>query len=55
VKDPEKRPSVREILKMKLIRDKAEAFVNQNSQPQIQRTKTMVFKKNMPMVQISDN
>ena len=30
-KDPQKRPTVREILKMQLIRDKAKEFVEQTS------------------------
>ena len=50
-KDPNKRPSVREILKMDLIRKKAQEFVesqmNTNSE---QRSKTMVFVKNIPKV-----
>ena len=49
-KDPTKRPSAREILKMPLIRQKAEEFLQQN---QIARSKTMVFKKNLPQVRQS--
>lgn len=46
-KDPEKRPSVRQILKTDLIRRKAQEFIEQNAK---QRSKTVVFKKNMPTV-----
>mgnify|MGYP002823755478 CR=1 FL=1 len=46
-KDPVKRPSVREILKMELIRRKAKEFLEQN---EVKRSKTIVFKKNMPVV-----
>jgi len=42
-----KRPSVREILKMELIRRKAKEFLEQN---EVKRSKTIVFKKNMPVV-----
>ena len=49
-KDPTKRPSAREILKMPLIRQKAEEFLQQN---QLSRSKTMVFKKNLPQVRQS--
>jgi hypothetical protein len=46
-KDPLKRPSVREILKMELIRNKAREFLDQN---EVQRSKTIVYKKNMPVL-----
>ena len=45
-KDPEKRPSVREILKTDLIRRKAEEFINKNT---MQRSQTIVYKKNLPI------
>ena len=49
-KDPKDRPSVREILKMELIRRKAQEFVNsQKSANPMQRSKT-VFVKNIPKV-----
>ena len=47
VKDPAQRPSVREILKMELIRRKAKEFLESN---EVQRSKTIVFKKNMPVL-----
>jgi hypothetical protein len=48
-KDPAKRPTVREILKMQLIRRKAEEFVNETQSMAIkERSKTQVFKKNIP-------
>ena len=47
-KDPTKRPSVREILKMGLIRKKAQEFVQQQSANQVTRSKTIVFKKELP-------
>ena len=46
-KDPQRRPSVREILKMDLIRRKAKEFLESN---EVQRSKTIVFKKNMPVL-----
>lgn len=46
-KDPEKRPSVRDILKMQLIRDKAMEFQNTTS---LQRSKTSIYVKNIPIV-----
>ena len=50
-KDPNKRPSVREILKMDLIRKKAQEFVeSQMNTNSVQRSKTMVFVKNIPKV-----
>lgn len=49
-KDPKNRPSVREILKMELIRRKAQEFVNsQKNTNSMQRSKT-VFIKNVPKV-----
>ena len=49
-KDPKDRPSVREILKMELIRRKAQEFVNsQKTSNPMQRSKT-VFVKNIPKV-----
>ena len=49
-KDPKDRPSVREILKMELIRRKAQEFVNsQKNTNSMQRSKT-VFIKNVPKV-----
>ena len=44
-KEPNKRPSVREILKMPLIRQKALEFKESGG---LQRSKTMVFVKNIP-------
>ena len=50
-KDPNKRTSVREILKMDLIRKKAQEFVeSQMNTNSVQRSKTMVFVKNIPKV-----
>ena len=50
-KDPNKRPSVREILKMGLIRKKAQEFVeSQMNTNSVQRSKTMVFVKNIQKV-----
>ena len=50
-KDPNKRPSVHEILKMDLIRKKAQEFVeSQMNTNSVQRSKTMVFVKNIPKV-----
>ena len=46
-KDPENRPSVRQILKTDLIRRKAQEFIEQNAR---QRSKTVVFKKKVPIV-----
>lgn len=46
-KDPNQRPTVREILKMPLIRQKALEFQNQ---PQATRSNTVVYKKNVPKV-----
>lgn len=46
-KKPENRPSIREILKMDLIRQKAIEFSKETS---IQRSKTQVFVKNVPKV-----
>ena len=45
-KDPEKRPSVRSILKMDLIRRKAQEFIEENAK---QRSQTVVYKKNLPI------
>ena len=46
-KDPARRPSVREILKMDLIRRKAKEFLDKN---ELQRSKTIVYKKNVPVI-----
>lgn len=46
-KDPEKRPSVREILKLPLIRQKAQDF---QSNAKVERSKTIVYVKNIPKV-----